>query len=816
VGHVLGTTENKTFDRFGRNGASSRFISGKAGTAGVGKAIGLASLILGSAGAHAQQASPLPPVSVDAPAPKKHPRARSAVPTSPVTRAVRRTPAIQTRPAPPAVAVAGAGSTSPNSAYNPGGTGISRIPTSVLNTPQAITVVPRQLMDDQQSSTVVEALHNVPGISFFGGEGGSQGDNINIYGYSARNDFYRDGIRDPGWYTRDNFSVDNIEVLKGPSSFTFGRGSTGGVVNMTSKLPKFGNDFTNVDISAYSSPGARTVFDVNRSWGNVAARIAGVGLDSDVADRDHVQNKRVGVAPSLTYKFSDDTRATFSYIYQHDENVPDYGIPILPGSVFGTAYGQPAPVSKNTFYGTVNDYERVDAHIATLSLEHDLSNNWKVTNDTRYSNIDRYVSVRGTQVSATNLVNAAGTPVAVTPATNLANVFVNNANYFQNHTQNSLATNLTGLTGRFDTGSLEHTISTGIELNQETRDQFRQVYAVGTTPASFYDYQLVNVLNPDPFVSPGVPAATGSDVSAVGRGVGVYFGDQIKINQYLELLAGIRQDYLSVSQDTSTISSATLQPTGVPSTIINTVNFTSYRAGAVVHPVQDASVYFMYGTSFDPSSEYLTITNGQQNFAPTTNETYQVGAKYDMFNHRLSLTGGVFRVTQNNAIETVNSTLGLYQQVGKTRVDGVELGVAGKLTDKWSVFGGYTYMVGRVLESAVIPSTGAFVATPGNAIANTPYNTFSVSSNYAITEAITVGGSAFYTGDRWVNAANTGKVPDYWRYDAMASYKVSKQLTLQANIWNILNTTNFESLSGFGAAQPGPGRTFILTAKLKL
>ncbi|MET0970737.1 MAG: TonB-dependent siderophore receptor [Tardiphaga sp.] len=790
----------------------------KTGTAGVGKAIGLASLILGSAGANAQQASPLPPVSVDAPAQKKHPRPRSQLSTSSATRAARRTPAIQTQPAAPAVTASGTGGASPNSTYNPGGSGISRIPTSVLNTPQAITVVPRQLMDDQQSSTVVEALHNVPGISFFGGEGGSQGDNINIYGYSARNDFYRDGIRDPGWYTRDNFSVDNIEVLKGPSSFTFGRGSTGGVVNMTSKLPKFGNDFTNVDISAYSSPGARTVFDVNRSWGNVAARVAGVGLDSDVADRDHVQNKRVGVAPSLSYKFSNDTRATFSYIYQHDENVPDYGIPIIPGSFFGTAYGQPAPVSKNTFFGTVNDYERVDAHIATLSLEHDLSNNWKINNDTRYSNIDRYVSVRGTQVSGatgTNLVNAAGTPVTLTPATNLANVFVNNGNYFQNHTQNSLLTNLTGVTGRFDTGPFEHTISTGIELNQETRDQFRQTYAVGTTPSSFYNYQLVNVLNPDPFVSPGVPAATGSDVSAVGRGVGVYFGDQVKINQYLDLLAGIRQDYLSVSQDTSTISSATLQPTGVPATVINSINFTSYRAGAVVHPVQDASVYFMYGTSFDPSSEYLTITNGQQNLPPTTNETYQVGGKYDMFNHRLSLTGGVFRVTQNNAIETVNAALNTYAQVGTTRVDGVELGIAGKLTEKWSVFGGYTYMVGRVLES-VRTSTGAFANTPGNAIANVPYNTFSLSSNYAITEAFTVGGSAFYTGDRWTSAANTAKVPDYWRYDAMASYKVSKQLTLQANIWNILNTTNFESLSGFGAAQPGPGRTFILTAKLKL
>jgi catecholate siderophore receptor len=566
-------------------------------------------------------------------------------------------------------------------------------------------------------------------------------------------------------------------------------------------------------VSAYSSPGIRSTIDVNRTYGDVATRIVGLGLDSDVADRDHVHNSRLGVAPSLTYKIDNDNKVTFSYIYQHDDNVPDYGIPILPGSYFGTPYGQPAPVSKNTFYGTVNDYERVDAHILTLSAEHDFNKDWKLTNDTRYSYIDRYVSVRGTQVTGTtgtNLVNASGGAIpALTPTTDLANVYVNNGNYYQNHTLNTLATNLTGLTGHVDTGPFEHTVSTGLELNQETRDQFRQVYAMNA------NYSLVNVLDPNPYTTPGVLPATGSNVAATGQGVGLYLSDQIKINKYLDLLFGVRQDYLRVDQTTSTLSSATLAPTAIPTSIVNTVNFTSYRAGAVVHPVEDASLYFMYGTSFDPTSEYLTITNGQQNLPPTTNETYQVGGKYDMFNHKLSLSGGLFQVTQSNAVEAVNSALGLYSEVGKTRVQGVEVGAAGKITDKWSVFGGYTYMVGRVLDSA-ISSTGAYVTTPGNGLQNVPYNTFSLTSNYAITPEFTLGGSAFYTGDRWVSSADTAKVPGYWRFDAMASYKVNKRLTLQANIWNILNTTNFESLSGFGAAQPGPGRTFILTAKFKV
>lgn len=699
------------------------------------------------------------------------------------------------------------------SGYNPGSVQLSRMPTTILNTPQSITVIPQQLIEDQHTSTLVEALHNVPGITFFGGEGGTQGDQVAIHGYNARNDFYRDGIRDPGWYTRDTFSVESIEVLKGPSSFLFGRGSTGGVINMTSKLPKFMTDFATVEVAGYSSPGIRSTVDINRSFGDVATRIVALGLDSDVAGRDHVKNSRVGVAPSLTYKFNNDTRATVSYIYQHDDNVPDYGIPIIPGSYFGPGQpGQPLPVPKNTFYGTVNDYEKVDAHIVSTKFEHDFNNDWKFSNDTRYSNIDRSVSVRGTQPSGGLYGNAAltGPAVTLTPSTNLSSIFVKNGNYFENNTQNTLATNLTGLTGRFNTGFIEHTIATGVEVNRETRDHLRTTYAQGSP---FYDYVAVNLISPNPYTIPGVFPATNSLTSSVGNGVGVYFSDQIKLNKYFELLAGVRYDYLRVSQDVTTLSTATGLATLPTANLVNTVNFTSWRGGAVFHPVENSSIYFMYGTSFDPSSEYLTITNGQQNLPPTTNETYEVGVKYDMFNRRLSLSGAVFRVTQNNAIEAVDSANGIYSQVGKTRVDGFEVGIAGKITDQWSVFGGYTYMDGTVLSSAIARSTGTFVSAPGNALQNVPYNTFSLTTSYAVTPDFTVGGGAYYVGDRWVSSANTSMVPDYWRFDTMANYKFNKQLSLQLNVWNILDTKNFESFSGFGSAQPGPGRTFILTAK---
>ncbi|WP_026606883.1 TonB-dependent receptor [Methylocapsa acidiphila] len=719
--------------------------------------------------------------------------------------------------------VAGSDGGQQGSDFNPRKLGLTRLPTPILDTPQSITVVPQKLIQDQNDSTVVEALHNVPGITFFGGEGGTQGDNIAIHGYSARNDFYRDGVRDPGWYTRDTFSVQQIEVLKGPSSFLFGRGSTGGVVNMTSKLPVFA-DFTTLEMSGYTAPGGRVVADVNRTFGDTAARIILLGNDTNVADRDNIVTKRVGVAPSISIHMTPDTRGTLSYIFQKDDNIPDYGIPLLPGSYFGTSYGQPAPVSKNTYYGRLtsgfSDTEQVNAHIVTARIEHDFNAQWQATNVTRYSNIDRFVRIRGVQIgnqsvgSTPNIYNAPVGGALLNPVPYqypVADLWVANKNDFQNHTQNSLLTNQSDLVGHFDTGLLQHTLLAGLELSQETRDQYRTTLVPG---------DRVNVGDPDPYpANPGSLPALSTDQYDLGRTIGVYASDQVKITKYFEVLGGLRYDLFKIWQNygnvyTGTKIYASQINSSTPYNMSSNTEFLSWRSGGVFHPIENASIYFVYGTSFDPSSEFLTLAGGQQNFEPTTNQNYEFGAKIDLLDSKLSLTGALFEVIQNNAIETINSAAGLYAQIGKTRVEGGEIGIAGKVTDAWSIFGGYTYMDGRVLASAVNNSTGAFISQPGNQLANVPHNTFALTNTYAITPALTVGASAYYVGARYTTAADIGRVPGYWRFDLLGTYKIDANFSLQANIYNIADTKNFETISGYGSATPGPGRSAVLTAKM--
>jgi catecholate siderophore receptor len=718
------------------------------------------------------------------------------------------------------------------SPYNPRQSQVTRLPTPIIDTPQSITVIPQQVIEDQHTSTLVEALHNVPGISFLGGEGGTQGDNINIRGYSARNDFYRDGIRDPGWYIRDTFSVQEVEVLKGPSSFLFGRGSTGGVVNMTSKLPKF-TDFTTFEAAAYTSPGGRGTIDVNRTWGDVAGRIVLLGNDTTLAGRDFTTTKRIGVAPSLTMNMAPDTRVTISYIFQKDNNVPDYGIPLLPGSYFGTPWGQPAPVPRGTYYGVAtpgfSDTEQVNVHIGTMKIQHDFNKDWQFTNETRFSSVDRFVRVRGVQIgtqapgSTANLYSSptGGAGSLLNPVPYyfpLTSLFAQNTNYFQNHTQNTLFTNQSDLVGHFNTLFMQHTLAAGIEADRETRDQFRTTYTTASGKTPIADRVNIGDPNPYPLNYPVIPG-TSTDQYDLGRTVGLYLSDQVKFNKYFEIMGGLRYDDLRVWQTYGNVNTFSGAVTGLvnattPYNLINKVHYVSWRTGAVFHPVENSSIYFMYGTSFDPASEYLTLSGGQQNFGPTTNETYEVGGKYDMFDSKLSLTGALFKITQQNAIETINSALGQYQAVGTTRVEGGEVGIAGKVTDQWSVFGGYTYMDGRVLKSAQSTTPGTlFVSNPGNKLQDVPRDTFSLTTTYAIWPAFTVGGTAYYTSDRYTSSADVGRVPGYWRFDTMAAYKVTANFSMQVNVLNILDTKNFETLSGFGAAQPGTGRAGIITAK---
>lgn len=691
--------------------------------------------------------------------------------------------------------------------------GVSRYVTPLLNTPQTVNVVSQQLMQDQRTTNIQEALQNVPGITFTAGEGGVQGDNINIRGFSARNDFYRDGIRDPGWYARDAFSFDRVEVYKGPSSFVFGRGSTGGVVNVVSKLPNPARDFYVVDGQFSSAGGGRITTDFNKTFGDVTARLAMVGFDANTPGRDYADTKRFGFAPSVTWQINDQAKNTISYIYQNDDNVADRGIGLLPGSYFGTSYRQPAPVPRNTYYGVMTpglgDVEQTQAHNFLNKFEYYITPAIKFTNSTGYSNVARFNRTRPVQMSGlgsatSNLWDApvggtrlatAGSPL--TTATALNNIWVANTNWFQNQTNNTLLSNVSDLTAKFNTGSLQHTVLVGMEFSREERENLR-TNIVGT--------DRVNIASPNPFVS-GTLAGTSSALNSSADTQGFYVQDQMKVTNWLELLGGLRYDRFNANANGYTIDRGT-GARSAQSNLESDNSFLTYRAGVVLHPTANSSVYYMRGTSVNPAAEFTTITNGMQQLDPAQSEVDEIGAKADFLDNKLNVNAAIFRIKKKNDSENQGTSAAPdYVSIGTSQVEGFEFGVTGKVTDAWSVSGGYAYLKSRLIDSIT-------VANIGHELAMTPKNSFSLFTTYQVDPKLSVGFGAYYVDSRFTGVANDARIPAYWRFDAMAAYRVTRNFTLQMNIYNLTDEYYFASAAGAGFAVPGAGRYVSLSGRV--
>ena len=816
---------------------SARHADAKSGTASAisklawSKAtLGIASamLIPDSADAQpAQSSEDLPQVRVTAP---KRQAKRQSVRRAPAAGPAVAAPAATTAPAAGPIVGDGAGVAGYGT---PAQSGLSRYPVPLNRTPQTVNVVPQQLMQDQRTTSVQEALRNVPGITFTAGEGGVQGDNITIRGYTARNDIFRDGVRDPGWYARDAFAIDHVEVYKGPSSFLFGRGSTGGVINLVSRTPQ-NRDFGVIEETVNTAVGSRTFVDFNKTFGDVAARIAAVGYMTDIQDRDFANVRRFGVAPSISWQITPQTKNTASYIYQKDDNVADRGIIMLPGTYFGTSYRQPAPVPRNTYFGVATDgqkdVEKTEAHNFINKFEHEFVPGLKWTNLTGVSYVERFNRTRPVQISnlntaTTNLFtspnfnsnttaadpNRIGFPGnRLTSATPLSNLWIQNTNHFQNQTNNLLLSNVSDLNAKFATGFLEHNVLAGIEVSHEKRDQDR---------INFVDNYRINVANPNPWVTGSLSPDT-TVTNSKADALGLYLQDQIKVTNWLELLGGVRFDKFSADQNTfiqSRLTGAIRQNGVTPFDLSSDNTFVTYRTGVVVHPTEWSSIYYMRGTSANPVAEFSTITAGQQLFEPVKSTIDEVGAKADFLNKQLSFNAAVFRIRKENDIENVTLGGGTadYRAVGTTQVKGFEIGAAGRLTPEWSIFGGYAYLQSEVLETRLTRVTvdGITVSNVGNELAMTPKNTFSIFTTYDITPKWTIGGGAFYVDSRWSSTSNDGRIPDYWRFDAMTSYKVTKNLTAQFNVYNLTNEYYYDTVAGAGYAVPGAGRYYSLSAR---
>jgi catecholate siderophore receptor len=670
---------------------------------------------------------------------------------------------------------------------------VSALPTSspkyagpLLDTPQTIDVVSQKTMQEQEVTTLRDALRNVAGISIAAGEGGAQGDSLTIRGFTARNDLYVDGMRDFGSYYRDPFYLEEVDVIQGPDSTNFGRGSTGGVVNQAVKAPTV-NRFFSGTFDGGTDGTRRLTTDVNvpfKVGGESAAfRLNLMGDEGGVAGRPVANNKRYGIAPSLAFGMGTATRITISGLNQQADDIPDYGIPWL--------FNSPAPVSRHNYYGFENgNYLRTRDNIANLRAEHDFNSHISIRNQTRYARYDR--DVRITEPQAT-LTTTAG--VAPTLSTPFANILVNRNELTSNSIEDFLA-NQADLSIHAKTGFIEHSFVAGFEMDREDSDPIRPKYTnVPTT----------SLLNPDPTQAFSGTAAPSSNVRTRANTVAGYLMDTMKLGRHLELSGSMRLDRFN-SHYTQSVA---------PAAAFNRLDLMpSWHAALVYKPVEAVSLYGSVGTSFNPSAESLSLSASTASLPPEKNRTVEFGAKWDMPSPRLSLRAAWFDTDKYNAREPDPTNSLLNVLAGNQRVRGFETGLSGRITDRWNAQVSYAYLDGVVVSSRAYP------AAIGAALANVPRNTFTLWQTYQLPHHTTIGAGGNFVGTRTASSTApfdpvTGLVkeaPGYWVFNAMAEHPINDHITLHANIYNVADRYYYDQLHP-GHIVLGPGRSALVGLK---
>ena len=651
-----------------------------------------------------------------------------------------------------------------------------------LDTPQTITAVPQEVMQQQGVTTLRDALRNVAGISLAAGEGGAQGDNLTIRGFSARNDLFIDGMRDFGSYYRDPFNTQEVEVLQGPSSVTFGRGSTGGVVNQATKTPGLSR-FISGDVDFGSDLTRRVALDLDqplRPLGKGAAfRLNLMGDEGNIAGRDVAENRRFGVAPSLSLGLGTPTRWTLSYFHQNADDNPDYGLPWL--------FNGPAPVARNSYYGFKNgNYLRTYDDIGTAKVEHDVNSHITLRDQVRYANYVRDALITEAQI-----------PAGTTLATPLSSIAVTRHEIGVNSVESFLDEQL-DLTAHFETGFIRHDFVAGVEAGRETSDPTRPTWT--NVPAT-------GLLNPDPNQAFSGTETITTIVHTTSISAAAYALDTMKLGKHWDLTGGFRWDRFDTDYS----------QTVAPAAKFNRVDdMPSWRAAVVYKPVSIGSIYFAAGTSFNPSAESLSLSASTASLPPEKNRTYEVGSKWDFPGNHLSLRAAVFQTTKLNAREPDPTNSLLNVLAGTQRVNGLQLEVRARLTSRWDLLGSYANLDAKLVSSNFYP------AAIGAQLANVPRNTFNFWSTYRLPRRWETGFGGNYVSSRTASSTApfdpaTGlvkEVPGYWVFSAMAKHRLTEHLDLQVNVNNIANRYYYDELHPAHIVL-GPGRSALVGLKFK-
>ncbi len=628
------------------------------------------------------------------------------------------------------------------------GSSATKTPTPLINVPQTVSVITKDQLQDQGVTRLNDALRYVPGISLESGEG--HRDEVFIRGQETTADFYLDGLRDDAQYYRSLYNVERIEVLKGPNALIFGRGGGGGAINRVSKIADIGDQFADISGSIDTFGAFDVAADLNLSLGeNVAGRINAT-YEEFGNHRDFYDGRFVGISPTLAFELGPDTRLVATYSYDDDSRVTDRGIPSLDG--------KPLKGFDETFFGD-RDFNTSSAkvHIARARLEHKFSDAVSVNLTGQFGDYDKvYANVLPLRTNGTT-VELSG---------------------YQDFTQRQNYIGQANVVWTEGFGTIGHTFLAGVEVSaQDTENgRFNAIFDGDSTVA------LADVIFVPPVSLSAIARARRSELTTTSA----YIQEQLTIGDHLELIGGVRFD--SFDLDTRDLIGA--------NSFSRKDDVWSPRFGAIVKPMQNVSIYASYATSFLPQSgdQFLTLSATDETLEPEEFKTLEAGVKWAIRPDLLA-TAAIFQLDRDNQTASDPLNPGVTVLTGSSGTKGVELQLAGRVTDALQVNLGYAYMDGEITSE-----TDGIDA--GTRLQQLPEHQITAWGRYALSDKMGLGAGVIYQSEQFTSFSNDVTLPGYIRVDVAAYYTVNDRVSLQLNVENLFDEGYYPSAHGDNNIQP--------------
>jgi catecholate siderophore receptor len=630
--------------------------------------------------------------------------------------------------------------------------------TPLLDVPQSVSVITAGQIDDQAMESMGDVLRYVPGVIVGQGEGNR--DQITLRGQNTTADFFIDGVRDDVQYYRPLYNLARVEVLRGPYALTFGRGGGGGIINRVQKAPSLADAFVETRGFVDDFGGYGTWIDWNLPVGERSAVRLNAMAERSRSFRDHVDGRRFAVNPYFATEFSPGWNLGLSYERVDDERVNDRGVPSFQA--------RPLEGFDERFFGVPGVNETtLQADVAKVRLDGQFTSSLSLSTTLVAAAYDKaYVNVFPS--------GPATSPTGTVPLSAYADETTRDNWLFQSN----LVWEVLG-------GPIENRVMVGVEYgDQDTR---------GSRLNGTLSDRNLSLTNPVfPTVAFNTPAR---DVESRVRTASVYAQDQIGLGQFLDIILGLRFDRFD-------ISGTDFLPT--PDREFDRVDeMISPRLGLVWKPVETASVYVSYSRSFLPRSgeQFASLTPTTQNLEPEAYENLELGAKWRL-NPGLSLTAAVFQLRRTNATTPDPANPVATINVGETRTSGLELGLVGRVTDRWSVSGGYAWQDAHLRDNETVE------------LAQVPEHSLAVWSRHNVTDRLGLGLGVTHQSAQWAairTSTATTRLAGFTRVDAAVFYELTPTVDLQLNVENLLDEDYWADAHNNNNLTPGAPRNARLT-----